>query len=186
MCGWTRCKHVARDQRAKIPQSVLDESPGSVGLPLAIVAVHGSPVGEVVRQEPPGTSATTAVSDGVDDCAKRDLPGHAHGPPRRDAVMNCLPLQVGEVTWVVRHDTPHQEEKAGPRQARRRTKKYVAKWIGRLERPELAKGLDRRNPILTTAWLRFLFQSPPSYSRQNDWVTGTRTRSFSIQGDRCC
>lgn len=43
-----------------------DLFPNAVGLPLAIVAVDGPPVREIVRQHPPCAAASLAVQDGVD------------------------------------------------------------------------------------------------------------------------
>lgn len=90
-------------RKAKTPKSLLDPPPGSIGLPLTIVAVNSAPVWKVVRQQAPCTPAPLPIADRIDNSAKRNLPRHSHRAARWNTFADRLPLAVGEIARIVRH-----------------------------------------------------------------------------------
>lgn len=101
-------RRVQASQRAANPMvRGFHPRPGAVLLPLAEVAVDGSPVREIVGQHPPGTSAATAVEDRVDHGAHRRSPIGADGAAGGNVLANRFPLGVGQVARIAWHRSVH-------------------------------------------------------------------------------
>jgi hypothetical protein len=101
-----RSVRASRRSSHPVPRG-LDPLPRPVPLPLAEVAVDGSPVRVIVREHPPRTSAAAPVEDRIDHGSHRHPPIRADGPAARDEVANRIPFNVRQIAWIARYDSVH-------------------------------------------------------------------------------
>jgi hypothetical protein len=85
--------HVAAQRRQR-------PFPGAVGLPAAMIGVHGVPVGQIVGQRPPDAAIVGEVEDAVDNLADVHTAVAPTGLRGRDQRLQVLPLGVGQIAGI--------------------------------------------------------------------------------------
>ena len=81
-------------------QLIMDAHPGPIPAPGAPGLVGGLPMGQIVRHQAPGTTATQDVLNAIEHFAYRVFAGATAGLLWRQQGLQDLPLLIGQVCRI--------------------------------------------------------------------------------------